>query len=157
MERAERVRGVLTALAETAAEVLTRTAAALQMPEPAGAEDWNRLVREMPQLDPGPLDADLRVPLLFAFGRRVAAVRLRGALERRVGRQVAEALATHGLVLRAWANQVQAQLRQQFEAQAQVYRSHVAAATTAADLSGGERTALERDLKELSREGSPGG
>jgi GTP-binding protein EngB required for normal cell division len=144
-ERADRLTRLLTSLAEHVRQALARTASTLSLPEPASGDEWNAVVRELPQIDAGYLVLDLRLPLLGLFGRRMAAARMYQALLKQAGSQIGGALETHARLLRSWGLRALDRLRQQFDAQAQVYRAHLAGSSGAATSDEGAERAL-RDL-----------
>jgi hypothetical protein len=144
-EQAEQLARVLAALADDSRRILAKSARALNLPEPATDDEWTTLLRELPQLDVGDLVIELRLPMLSALGRRVANARVYQSLRRQAGLQIGGTLETHARLLRSWGLRVLARLRQQFDAQAQIYR---------AQLGGGSPTGApardtERALHEL--------
>lgn len=150
-EKAERLTRVLTSLAGHVREALARTASTLSLPEPASGDEWDAVLRELPQIDPGYLILDLRLPLRGLFGRRVAAARMYHALLKQAGSQIGGALETHARLLRSWGLRALDRLRQQFDVQAQVYRAQLAGSSAAATTNEGG----ERALRDLAGAGPP--
>jgi hypothetical protein len=127
-EKAERLARVLTTLAEDSRRVLSKCARALELPEPATDDEWTTLMRELPQVDVGEVTIRVRLPLLGAFVRRVATSRVHQTIEGQAGAQLRGALETHAKLLRNWGLRVLTRLRQQFDAQAQIYRAQLGGA-----------------------------
>lgn len=124
-DRAERLARVLTTLADNSRGILARSAQALGLPEPATDGEWTTLMRELPQADVGVLEIRLRLPKLGVLGRRMAAARVHQAIQAQAGAQLRRALETHAKLLRSWGLRVLTRLRQQFDAQAQIYRAQL--------------------------------
>jgi hypothetical protein len=153
VERADDIRRPLGTLMGKLRATLGETALALGMPEPATADEWAQLLREMPAFafEERPIDAN--VFLRKVFGSRAGHVRMRKAIDAQAGDRITEALNAHGVALHAWAQRALARVQQQFDAQAEMYRAQLsqpmgrAASDTAAD--------IERALAELAGLGSP--
>ncbi len=154
-KKAERLTRALASLADQARQALTRTAAALAQPEPASDDEWNALARELPQIDPGALSIALSLPLLGLLGSRVARARVHRAVMRDAGSQLRSALDTHARLLRRWGFRTLERLRQQFDAQAQVYRAQLAGSPVAESSGAGAEHAL-RELAEVGTLGQNG-
>jgi GTP-binding protein EngB required for normal cell division len=148
-DKAERLARVLTTLAEAIRQVLSKTALALDLPEPAGDDEWTTLMRELPQVDVGDMAIQVRLPLLGAFGRRVAVSRVHQAIEAQAGAHLRGALETHAKLLRSWGLRVLTRLRQQFDAQAQIYRAQLGSAPPESGDARGAAQAL-RELEALA-------
>lgn len=127
-QRAEAIASALTTLAGTVRVALTNAAKVLDLPEPTTGDEWASLMRELPQIDPGAIHASFTLPLLGAFGRRAAHARVRRAIEEQADAAVRTALDTHSRLLRSWGLRVFTHLRQQFDAQAQIYRAQLSGA-----------------------------
>jgi len=147
-EQAEGLARALTTLAENSRRILTRAAQALDLPEPSSDDEWAALLRELPPIDAGPLEMDLRRPLLGVFGRGVANARMYRVIAGAAGPQIAAAIETHARLLRSWGLRVLGRLRQQFDVQAQVYRTQLSGATSRPLADAGAARALEK-LKAL--------
>ena len=144
-ERSDALARTLSRLANQSRQALATAARALELPQPATDEEWTSIMRDLPQLDPGPLTLDLHPVGLNALGRRVAAARIRSALRSQIGAQIASALETHGHVLRDWGLRRLARLRQQFDTQAQIYRAQLTAPPAEAT----NPTGIEKALRDL--------
>jgi GTP-binding protein EngB required for normal cell division len=147
-EKAERLARVLTTLAEDSRRVLAKTAGALDLPEPATDDEWTTLMRELPQVDPGSLTIQFTLPLLGALGRRVANARIYQAIHAQAGAHLQGVLETHARLLRSWGLRVLTRLRQQFDAQAQIYRAQLAGSSSG-DLPGADADRALRELEAL--------
>jgi GTP-binding protein EngB required for normal cell division len=142
-DTAERLTRVLTTLADGSRQALIDAARALGLPDPATDDEWTSLMRELPQADPGTLVVQLRLPFLGLLGRRVATARIRGAVRAQVGAQITGALDTHARLLRSWGARALTRLRQQFDAQAQIYRAQLAGALAGPSVDAGTERALQ--------------
>jgi GTP-binding protein EngB required for normal cell division len=155
-DTAQRLTRMLATLADNSRRALTDAAHALDLPDPATDDEWRSLMRELPQADPGPLAVQLRLPLLGLFGRRVATARVRGALRTQVGAQIGGALETHARLLRSWGARALTRLRQQFDAQAQIYRAQLAGALAGPSIDAGTERALQ-ELQGTTASPTPSG
>jgi hypothetical protein len=149
-QRADAVASALTTLASTVRLALTNAAKVLALPEPTTGDEWASLMRELPQIDPGAIHASFTLPLLGAFGRRAAHMRVRRAIEEQADVALRAALDTHSRLLRSWGTRVFTHLRQQFDAQAQIYRAQLSgAAGRSSD------DAVAAALREIENIGAP--
>ncbi len=126
-ERSEAVARALSSLAEQSRQALTTAARMLNLPQPATDDEWTTIMRELPRLDPGPMTLNLHFVGLGVLGRRIATARVASAMRAHVGQHIANALETHGRVLRHWGIRALGRLRQQFDSQAQIYRAQLTA------------------------------
>ena len=133
--KAERIARLLQTLAADAQRVLATTASALGLPEPSTDDEWQSLLRGLPQIDVGTLTVDLRLPMIGALGHDVARVRVYRALRAQIAEGVAAAIDGHAKLLRSWGLGALARLRQQFDVQAQIYRARLADAVGAGSAS----------------------
>jgi hypothetical protein len=148
VDRAEDIRPAINQLITKVRAALGAAAGALGLPEPASADEWAALRREMPAFEIGTLAVEPKLFLRKALGSSAGHARMRRAIETQVGDRISASLNAHGLALYGWSQQVLARVRQQFDAQAEIYRAQLSRPAGAG--ASGDVSAIERDLAELS-------
>jgi GTP-binding protein EngB required for normal cell division len=149
-EKAGELFRALKELARQLAETLQSTAAALHFAESPQEQELVSAIQEMPKLDLGPLDMDVKPGLLLKVSRNLAIRQVEKALRRQIGERVSEAFASFGSVLDAWARRTLGELQFRFEAQADAYRAHLNRMTAGGQVSKSEESAIARDLALLT-------
>ncbi len=143
-ERSDALARALSTLSDQVRQTLRTAARSLSLPEPATDDEWTSIMRELPRLDPGPLEIRLHLFGLNALGRRVAAARVTAALRAQAGERIVGALETHGRLLRHWGLRTLGRLRHQFDTQAQIYRVQLGGVPVGAADAGRAEAALRR-------------
>jgi hypothetical protein len=151
-EAANEVFRGLKQLAQELEESLRSTAQTLRFAESPREEDLASVVQEMPKLDLGPLELDLKPGVFLKISRRLSIRQVEKALERQIGERVSEAFSSFGSILDAWSRRTLSQLQLRFETSADAYRAHLDRITSRAQISEGEKSAIERDLALLEWE-----
>jgi GTP-binding protein EngB required for normal cell division len=149
---AEHASAVSTALKELATE-LTRSvrsaAQALGYQDTGAEDDLTAVIQEMPKLDLGTLDIDVRPPLLGKISEALALRQTRNSLRRQIGGQVERAFSNIGSMLDSWARRTLSELQLRFETQADQCRAHLSRIRASGDAPGRDEPAILRDLRAL--------
>jgi hypothetical protein len=147
VDRAEDIRGPMGTFIGRLRAALKDAAQALGLPESATSEEWSGLMREMPAFALGELRVEPKVFLRKMLGSSSAHARLRKTLESQIGPVITAALNGHGLALYAWSQRTLVRVRQQFDAEADVYRAQLSQPQGAAN--SGEAADIARELESL--------
>jgi hypothetical protein len=126
---------------------LTAAARALGQPESTSADEWAALMREMPAFEIGELRVEPKVFLRKMLGSSSGHARMRKAIEAQVGPAITEAINAHGQALYAWSQRTLARVRQQFDADAEIYRAQLSQPAGACQSADTE--AIARELSNL--------
>jgi hypothetical protein len=150
--RAQRVKGNLKSLAESASAALRSAAIAFGIAEFPAEESAADVLRGMPVFELGLLEVRMKPPRLFLrFGGSAARSWLRGRLENQIGEQLLRHIDTYGELLKAWSQMSLRQLEQWFSSHADGYRAQAERLLGSTGHSGREEDLLE-DLKQLAVE-----
>ena len=149
-EPASQIFQALKQLANELAETLRSTAEALHFDESHPGEDLLSSIQEMPKLDLGPVEVELKPGMFLKISRNLAMRQVEKTLQRQIGRQASEAFSSFAKILDAWARRTLSELQLRFEAQADAYRAHLNRIATVGQVSENEKSAIERDLALLS-------
>jgi len=149
---AEQARPVFEALDSLAKElwrVLEAAAHALELPGPPGEDELSIVLKEMPRIDLGTLDVEVRPNILMNVWRSLAKRQVENKLRTQVGEMVAEAFSSYGRMLEAWARRMQGELQRRFDAQADAYRAHLDRVLGGRATTPQEKETIQRDLNRL--------
>jgi len=141
--------GALKDLAAELSRTLESTSAALGYKEAHGEDDFNSAIKEMPRLDLGNLQIDVRQGLLGKFSKGLSEGHIHRVLKRQIGPQVEEAFSSLGKMLDSWARRILSELQLRFETHADRYRAHLNRMSVHANVSSVVRDAILRDLTSL--------
>ena len=138
-------------LAQGLAETLASTAQALGFNEVPSEGDLVSAIQEMPRLDIGTLQVDVRPNLVSKISAKAATRHVERSLGRQIGPKVAEVFSSFGSLLNAWTRRTLAEIQLRFESHADGYRAHLGRIKASGHLSGAEAEAMEMDLQMLAR------
>ena len=149
---AQEASAVSTALKDLGSE-LTRTlqaaSKALGYQTATSEDDLNSLIKEMPKLDLGTLEIDIRPTVLGKLSRRLALGQIRKSLRRQIGQQVEQAFSNLGSMLDSWERRTLGELQLRFETHADQYRAHISRMSGSGSLPAADQHAILRDLSSL--------
>jgi GTP-binding protein EngB required for normal cell division len=145
-DNADDVRRPLGVLVEKVRAALSTASRGVGLPESNAADEWSRLMREMPPFVLGDIHVDVRVALRKMLGKGVAHSRMRSAIVSQAGERIEHALRAHALALHEWSLGVWSRVRDEFNAQADAVRAQMAGPGTGP---GGDVGAIEQDLAAL--------
>ncbi|MGA2131847.1 MAG: dynamin family protein [Bryobacteraceae bacterium] len=134
---------MLNDLALACTSVLGRSAAALALGGVPDANEFSGFAKEMPRLDIGPLDAEIRA------GRWASARRMKRKLESQVGTQVTAAFSSYGRQLESWFLRALNGMQARFDSYADGYRAQLGRLAGQPRPAPEEAAAIRRDLKEI--------
>ncbi|HVN06086.1 MAG TPA: dynamin family protein [Bryobacteraceae bacterium] len=118
------IRTRLEALAGELAATLRDVAELLDEESPH--EDLAAIVKEMPRIDLGSGELQLRSPWIAAISQGLAHRRLERQLEEAAGERIEEAFATFGSLLESWCRRVCGEIEVRFNNYADAYRARLA-------------------------------
>jgi GTP-binding protein EngB required for normal cell division len=148
-EQARPVFEALDSLAKELSRVLEAAAHALELPGTPGEDELSIVLKEMPRIDLGTLDVEVRPNILMNVWRSLAKRQVENKLRTQVGDMVAEAFSSYGRMLEAWARRMQGELQRRFDAQADAYRAHLDRVTGGRATTPQEKETIQRDLNSL--------
>jgi GTP-binding protein EngB required for normal cell division len=140
-------------LARELAQTLSSAAQALGFNEAHQEDDLASAIQEIPRLDLGTLQVDLRPSLHSKISTKAAIRHAERGLRERVGPRVAEAFSSFGSVLDAWARRTLIELQLGFESHADGYRAHLDRMKKRGQISNDAAEAMEKDLALLEGPG----
>jgi hypothetical protein len=149
-EKAGEVFRALKELAHDLAETLESTARVLSFAGSDQEEDLASAIQEMPKLDIGPLDIDVKPGLFLKVSRRLSIRKVERKLRQQIGPRVSEAFSSFGSMLDAWSRRTLGDLQVRFDAEADAYRANVNRMTARWQVSASEEVAIARDLALLT-------
>jgi hypothetical protein len=141
----------LEALTLQLAEVLDAAARALNAGAHSDEERLDHALKEMPRLDLGTVDLDLRFNLLLSLGETIAKKRVEKELRKQTEPSFSNAVASYGKVLELWTAKVFEDLQTRFGERADWYRAQIGRLTGPAQISEDEKTKIRRDLEQLTQ------
>ena len=148
-EQARPVFEALDSLAKELARILEAAAHALELPGTPGEDELSIVLKEMPRIDLGTLDVELRPNILMNVWQGLAKRQVENKLRKQVGEVVAEAFSSYGRMLEAWARRMQGELQRRFDAQADGYRAHLDRVMGGGAATSQEKETIRRDLNNL--------
>ena len=148
-EHASTLSGGLKDLARELSQSLELASDALGYQEARGEDDLSSAIQEMPRLDLGDLQVDVRPGLLAKLSRELSAGHVHKVLRRQIGAQVEEAFSNLGKMLDSWARRTLSELQLRFETHADRYRAHLNRMTTRGRTSSADQGAVIRDLASI--------
>jgi len=138
-------------LARDLSRALASTADILEVKDVPRDEDLASVVKEMPRLDPGPIEVVLERGFLAFLGKAFARRQIENKLRERIGSIVDETFQRYGRMSESWSRRTLAELRRQFDAHADGYRAQLERLGGGGKAGAGEAAAIRRDLDALSR------
>jgi Ni/Co efflux regulator RcnB len=152
-EGANQIFSRLQDVARELARAPADAASALEAGDAPREEELISVVKEMPRLDPRPLEVAVERDILRLFGRQFARRRIEKKLHERVGDTVNETFRSYGRIVDSWNRRTLAELQRQFDAQADGYRAQLERLAGAGRALPEERHAVQRDIDALARAG----
>jgi GTP-binding protein EngB required for normal cell division len=149
---ASQVYTYLQELARTLAAALQRTAKALGSDDAPHEEELLSAIREMPRLDPPPINGKFDRPWI-RYPRTLARKRIRRMLQLLLEEQLSKAFTTYGRLLEHWARGTLTELQLRFDASADAYRAQVASLMSSGSAATGEQQGILDDLVRLREVG----
>ena len=149
VEGANQIHGKIQALSQDLSRALAGAAVALRVTVPR-QEDLASVIREMPRLDPGPLEFAIHRDFLTLLGKAFTKRRIEKKLRRQIGPAVDEAFHRYGRLMESWSRRTLAELHRQFDAHADGYRAQIQRLTGGSDTGREESEKIRRDLESLS-------
>jgi len=141
----------LDALAQELALALQTAAAALDLQDVPSEGELGSVLKEMPRMDLGALDLDLRPNIWVNVWPGLAKRRIESRLRARIGHTVAEAFSSYGRMLEAWTRRILAEFERRFDAHADGYRAHLDRITAQGGATPLEQETIQRDLDILTQ------
>jgi GTP-binding protein EngB required for normal cell division len=149
-ERVRKLQNSLNALALQLRNDLRTSAAALNIGDIPGDEEFQSLVRGTPVFGTGLVSASVSRPTIaLLFGTQFAEKRLARRLFKQLAEPIYEALSIYSGALKEWIRLVTSQLERRFETYAERYRAQAARAFGGTGLTSDEVTAIEKNLRVL--------
>lgn len=145
-EHASILSGGLKDLASELSQSLELASDALGYQEARGEDDLSSAIKEMPRLDLGNLQIDVRPGFLAKLSKGRSVSHIQKVLRREIGAQVEEAFSNLGRMLEAWARRTLSELQLRFEPHADRYRAHLSRMTARGGAASADQAAVMRDL-----------
>jgi GTP-binding protein EngB required for normal cell division len=149
-EGAKQIFDKLQELARNLAQGLDAAGQAIAAKAGNDPQAFVSLVKEMPLLDPGPLEMRLRRSFLSMLGERVTRWRIRRKLEEQVGPRAVEVFRSYGRLIEAWSKRTVSELHRNFDAQADALRAQLEQLAEGRKAGPEEAEALQHDLADLA-------
>jgi GTP-binding protein EngB required for normal cell division len=147
-ERVRKLQNSLIVLALQLRDDLRTSAAALNIGDMPGDEEFQSLVRGTPVFDTRLVSASVSRPTIaLLFGTQFAEKRLARRLYKQWGDQVYSSLTIYSEALKEWIRSVAGQLDRRFETYAERYRAQAARTSGGTGLTTDEVTAIEENLR----------
>jgi hypothetical protein len=108
------------------------------------------VVKEMPRLDPRPVEVVVERDILTLFGRQFTRRRLEKKLREQAGNSVNGTFQSYGRIVEAWIRRTIVELQRQFDAHADGYRAQLARLAGAGTAGPEETQAVQRDIEALN-------
>jgi GTP-binding protein EngB required for normal cell division len=125
-ERAAEIVSAIEDAARSAAGVLAKAATALELDNRPEPDELLEVLKNMPRLDLGSIELDIGTgDATSLFGRRWASARLERRIRSQAGKEIADALAIHARLLRAWVTRTFVELQERFDSYAGAYRAQL--------------------------------
>ena len=150
-EKARLAFGTLGALAQDLTQALQTAARALGLQDVPSEGELASVLKEMPRMDLGTLDLDLRPNLWTNVWQGLAKRRVESRLRAQIGPTVTEAFSSYGSMLEAWTRRMLAEFERRFDAHADGYRAHLDRITAQGGATPLEKETIQRDLDILAR------
>jgi hypothetical protein len=147
-EKATGIRVMFEDLARDLGDSVRRVSNLLGEDSTAVAEELTGVVKEMPRIDLGSGDLEVRQPLVACVSRAWAKRRIEGVLRERVGERVNQAFATFGSMLDAWSKRTSAELQLRFNSYADPLRDKLAPLSETST-AGGDVSEIHAALEEI--------
>jgi GTP-binding protein EngB required for normal cell division len=150
-EGANQVFNKIHDLAQDLSRALASAAGALDVKDVPRDEDLTSVVKEMPRLDPGPLEIVLQRDVFTVLGRGFTKQRIERKLREQIGPAVDEAFQRYRRMLESWSRRTLAELHRQFDAHADGYRAQLERLAGTGKAGPEETGSIRCDLDALSR------
>ncbi len=147
-EKASGIRVMFEDLARDLAGALRSVSNLLGEDSAIAAEELTGLVKEMPRIDIGSGELELRQPWVAGLSRPLAKWKIEGQLREQVGERINQAFATFGSILDAWSKRTSEELRSRFSSYADALRAQLALLSQVG-IEGADAPAIRTALQEL--------
>jgi GTP-binding protein EngB required for normal cell division len=149
--RVKTVQELLSTLIQHLTRVLNDTAQNLQLSDSPAGDEFEALLRGMPPFDASSFQPQIPRPTVASLlGKGTAQRSVQKHLRQSIGSKLSDALDTYARLLGSWLEDVITQLQRRFDAYAGAYRAQLERTFGGGQVSGDEKTAIEKDLKELA-------
>jgi GTP-binding protein EngB required for normal cell division len=152
-EGANQIFNRLQDLARELARALADAARVLEAGDGPREEEMLSVVKEMPRLDPKPLEIVVQRDILTLFGRQFAERRIEKKLRAQVGDEVNETFQSYGRIVGSWNRRALAELQRQFDAHADGYRAQLERLAGGGTTGPQETRVIRQDIETLARTG----
>ena len=125
-EKASSIRVMFEDLARDLGDSVRKVSNLLGEDSTVVAEELTGVVKEMPRIDLGSGELELRQPWIARVSGALAKQKIEGVLRERVGERVNQAFATFGSMLDAWSKRTSAELQLRFNSYADALRAQLA-------------------------------
>jgi GTP-binding protein EngB required for normal cell division len=125
-EKASAIRSLMEQLARDLSEAICRASELLGDDSTSAAEDLAAIVKEMPRIDLGSGELQLKRPWIIGVSKGLATRKVERALQDSAGDRIKESFGTFGSMLDAWCRQVSTELQLRFNSYADAYRAQLA-------------------------------
>jgi GTP-binding protein EngB required for normal cell division len=154
-EGANQIFSRLQDLARELARALAGAALALEAGDGPHEEELISVVKEMPRLDPRPLEVIVQRDILTLFGKQFTRRRIQKKLHEQVGDAVNETFQSYGRIVESWNRRTLAELQRQFDAHADGYRAQLERLAGGGSTGPQETRVIRQDVEALARAGTP--
>jgi GTP-binding protein EngB required for normal cell division len=146
--KASGIRVMFEDLARDLGDTLRKVSNLLGEDSAVVAEELTGVIKEMPRIDMGPGELELRQPWVARLSPALAKRSIEGVLRERVGDRVNQSFATFGSMLDAWSKRTSDELRLRFNGYADALRAQLAL-TSQRNPAGGNVSEIRAALQEL--------
>jgi GTP-binding protein EngB required for normal cell division len=150
-EGANQIFDKIHGLAGMLSQALGTAAHVLGVKDTPQARDLTAVVKELPRLDPGPIEVSVRRDFRAVFGRGFMRRRVENKLREQVGPNIDEAFERYRRMLESWTRRTLAELHRQFDAHADAYRAQIERLTNTGPAAPEETASILGDLEALAR------
>lgn len=125
-EKATTIRSLMEELAKDLSTAIREVSELLGEDGASASEELSLVVKEMPRIDLGSGDLDVKPPWAIGFSRWVAARKVERRLRNSSGAQIEESFATYASMLDAWSRRIAGELQLRFNNYADAQRARLA-------------------------------
>jgi GTP-binding protein EngB required for normal cell division len=147
-QKATAIRLLMEELARDLSESIRRVSALLGDGSASAGEDLAAVVNEMPRIDLGSGELEIKRPWTANVSQRLATWSVEKALRILVGDQLKESFATYGSMLDAWSRRVSTELQLRFNSYADAYRAQLSRLSEGGGI-GEDASSIRVALKDL--------
>ncbi|HUY13738.1 MAG TPA: dynamin family protein [Terriglobia bacterium] len=140
----------LQGLARDLSHALSNAGRVLEAEDLPDEEELVSLVKEMPRLDPGPVEIRIQRDWLTIFGKNITKGRIGKKLRQQVGQKAGEAFQSYGRLLESWSRKMLAELHRHFDAHADGYRAQLERLAEGGKSGPEESETIRQDLAALA-------